>query len=315
MNLKTGDRRVWWRQRGIALASFAIAFLPVTSVLHLMVNTKGTHVFEEGPPLSELGWTLAPEWWIYILLSTILIAAATRKLDLQSPPAAWIISLCAAVGLAPILILYGVSAGTSIHVFADRYRLVAIPGIALCWAGLLSRINSRALRLLFCVALVSTSTYLYYGSRMARTHGYTWKYALQFAEKNASVDNAPVLICSDFRESDGATMPDGEAVKDNGFFAPLAYYPLSVPVIGLPRALNDEAIRAVSTFLQEPVRQRQRFLALGFGPSYQTLRYISDRALGTHSVRKLGVLDGIVVLEFSPRIQSLPDSLPDGTSR
>jgi hypothetical protein len=55
-----------------------------------------------------------------------------------------------------------------------------------------------------------------------------------FAEKNASADNATVPVCSDFREADSVPMPVGEAVKDSALFAPLTYYKLGVPAVGLP---------------------------------------------------------------------------------
>ncbi|MGB9205827.1 MAG: glycosyltransferase family 39 protein [Terriglobales bacterium] len=302
--MKIDDRKVLWRQGSVALAAFALAFLPVIPVLRVMFNSKGTHVFDEAPKLAALTWTLAPGWLAYIFLGGVFVAAATRRLDVQSRLEGWRILLCTALGLVPVLILYGVSVETPIHVFVERYRLVAIPGIALCWAWLISRIDSRVLRLLFCVALVGTTAYQYFHSPLYKLHGYTWKYALEFTEQNASTDNAPVLICSDFPESDVVSMPAGAAVKDNGLFAPLAYYKLSVPVVGLPRALNDEAIRVVSSFLQEPATRRERFLALGFGPSYKTLQFIVDSASGTHEVRTLGIFDGIAVLEFTPRVQS-----------
>jgi len=96
-------------------------------------------------------------------------------------------------------------------------------------------------------------------------------------------------------------MPVGEAVKDSGLFAPLTYYKLSVPVVGLPRALNEEAMGIVSNFVQERRLRKRRFLALGFMPSYKTLEFIESSASGTYSVRKLGVFDGIAVEEFTPR--------------
>ena len=81
----------------------------------------------------------------------VLIAAVRRRLDLRRPFGSdGLILLCTSLALVPILILYALSVGTSIHVFVPRYRLVAVPGIALCWALVVSRIDSRALRLLFC---------------------------------------------------------------------------------------------------------------------------------------------------------------------
>lgn len=299
--VKADDRKAAWRQGGVALAVFALVFWPVISVLRLMFQTRGTHVFDDAPKLSALGLTLAPGWLPGIVGVAILVAWATRKLDLRSGVEGWRILFCASLALIPILILYGVSAETSIHVFVFRYRLVAIPGIALCWGLIVSRIDSSTIRSLLCVAVVASVAYWYFTSPLSRQHGYTWKYALEFVEKNASADNAPVLVCSDFREADSVPMPVGEAVKDSGLFAPLTYYKLSVPVVGLPRALNEEAMGIVSSFLQERRLRKQRFLALAFMPSYKTLEFIESSASATYSVRKLGVFDGIAVEEFTPR--------------
>lgn len=298
--LKLGDRKALFRQGGIALAAFALAFLPVIPGLLYMFHTSSDHVFDSAPTLADLRWTLAPAWLAYIFGGAVLVAAATRKLDLQSRFEGSRILLSASLGLVPILILFGVSVETSIHVFVFRYRLVAIPGIALCWAFLLSRIDSRALRLLFSVTLVVIVAYQYFSAPDTRQHGYTWKYALEVAEKDASADNAPVLICSDLPEADHRSMPVGAAVKDNAMFAPLTYYKLSVPVVGLPRALNNDAMRIVSNFVQEAAQRRERFLAVGFEASYQTLQFIVSSASGTHSVRVLGTFDGVAVVEFTP---------------
>jgi hypothetical protein len=274
---------------------------PVISVLRLMFQTRGTHVFDDAPKLSALGWTLAPGWLPFIVAAAILVACATRQLDLRSGVEGWRVLFCASLALIPILILYGVSVETSIHVFVFRYRLVAIPGIALCWGLIVSRIGSSTLRSLLCVAVVASVAYWYFSSPLSRQHGYTWKYALETAEKNASADNAPVLVCSDFPEADSVPMPVGEAVKDSGLFAPLTYYKLSVPVVGLPRALNEEAMGIVPSFLQERRQRKQRFLALGFKASYKTLDFIESSASPTYSFRRLGVFDGIAVEEFTPR--------------
>ena len=58
------------------------------------------------------------------------------------------------------------------------------------------------------------------------------------AEKNASVDNAPVLICSDIPEADYTRMPVGSAIEETGILPPSSYYKLTVPVTPSPRSLN-----------------------------------------------------------------------------
>jgi hypothetical protein len=269
--------------------------------LQYMLHTSGIHVFAATPKLGDLVQVLAQKRLAYVLAVTILVAASLRRIDLKRPREPWPVLLCVSLALVPILTLYAVSRETSIHVFVDRYRLVAAPGVALCWALILSRIDSRALRLLFCTAVVAVTAYHYFTSPSSRMHNYTWKYALEFAEKNASAGNAPVVICSDLPEADHMPMPVGSAVKDSAIFTPLSYYPLSVPVVPLPRSLNDQAIRAGSQFLHQAAQRHERFLALAFEPSYKTLDWIASNAAATHDVHQLGVFDGVKALEFVPR--------------
>jgi mannosyltransferase len=298
--MSSGDRK--WRQFGVALAVFICAFLPVVPWTLNMFRSSGSHVIvEDAPKLAELGWTIAPGLWPWVLLAVAFFAAFVRKINLRAESFGWCALVCVVLGLLPIGILYGLSVETPIHVFIDRYQLVAIPGIALCWAWAISQINSRAIRMLFCVALVATTVFHNLNSPFAKIHGYTWKYALSIAEKNASADDAPVLICSDFVESDSMTMPSEPDVKDSALFAQLTYYKLSVPVVGLPRALNNEAIRVGLSFLQSAMPRHRRFLALGAEHSYRTLQWLANNTSDTYNVRELGESFGIVVLEFTPR--------------
>jgi hypothetical protein len=299
--LKIGDRKTLWRQLGVALVVFGFAFLPVIPRLQYMAHTSGMHVFSPPPSLLELGSTLTLKGLAAIFVVAVLVAAATRRLDLRSRAEGWTILLCASLALVPILLLYAVSVGTAIHVFVPRYRLVAVPGIALCWALLASLIDSRAMRLLICTTVVAATAFIYWTTPFLGQHQYSWKYALEFVEKNASVDDAPVLICSDLPEADHMAMPFGSAIMESGILPPLSYYKLSVPVTPLPRGLNDEAMRDGSRFLQQAAQRHQRFLAMAFAQSYDTLDWLRSQAVGTYNVSELGAFDGVRVLEFAPR--------------
>jgi hypothetical protein len=141
-------------------------------------------------------------------------------------------------------------------------------------------------------------------SARARSHETSWKAALAFVEKNASLDNAPVLICSGISESDQMVMPTGSAIEDSGVSVQLSYYKLSVPVIPLPPSLNDQAMRVGSRFVQQAARRHKRFLAMAFVQSYETLDWLAINAVGADYVHELGVFDGVKVLEFIPRSAS-----------
>ncbi len=299
--VKIDNRRAMWRQFLTALAAFAIVFLPAVPGLLYLFHTASTHVFEPAPHLSDLFWTLAPRGLsIAVFLTALYVALTTTRTNERIHFDRWKAVLCLSLALIPILLLYGISTETSIHMFTARHRLIAIPGIALCEALFLSPFRSRVARLLFCVVFVAGTAWVYFSSPLARQHGYTWKYALQYAEKNAAQDQAPVLICSDFPESDYAKMPLLTA-KESFYFAPLSYYKLTVPVVPLPRALNAEAIRVATGFLQAAEEKHQRFLALAFWPSYPTLDWLARSAAPDYTVRTLGVFDGVEVREFMPR--------------
>ncbi len=300
--LKWNERKVLLRQMGIALVTFSLAFIPVMPRLQYMAHTRGTHVFSPPPQLFELGSTLTLRGLALILVPILMIAAAVRHLDWKPLSDRWPVLLCVSLALVPSLILFGLSVGTSIHVFVPRYRLVAVPGVALCWALLANLISSRGLRLVFCLAVFVATGYHYLTVRPP--HGYSWKYALEFIEKNASPDNAPALICSDIPEADHMRMPEGAAIEDTGILPPLSYYKLTVPVAPLPRTLNEETLRAGSAFIDQATRQHKRFLAAAFAQSYATLDWLTNKTAEKFSMREQGSFDGVRVLEFTPRDQA-----------
>jgi hypothetical protein len=299
---KIGDRKTLWRQLGIALVVFTLAFLPAIPRLQYMMHTSGTHVFSEAPRLLQMISTITVRGLVIVLVVFLLIAAAKRRLDLRKDSDRWTVLVCVSLALVPLLILFGLSVGTSIHVFVPRYRLVAVPGIALCWGLVVSWIDSRVLRLAFATALVAVAACVCFTAPSFHHHMYSWKNALAFAEKNASADNASVLICSDIPEADHMRMPEGTAIEETGILPPLSYYKLTVPVAPLPRTLNEETIRAGSVFLQQ--QKQRRFLAMAFIESYGTLDWLAKAAASNHTVHELGAFDGVKVLEFVPRTQS-----------
>lgn len=307
--VKRDDHRAKWRQLGIATAMFGAACLPLLPGLRYMFRTSASHVCEVPPKVKDLLWTFAPGWLPFVITALIIVVLVVAALKTSGPYLLKKINhrdvlLCIALAFIPILLLYSVSAGTPIQIFAARHRLVAIPGIALCWALLIRMVQSRTARLAFCIALVGATAFTYLHTPFLREHDDTWKYALEAVEKDASVDNAPVLMCSPFVEGAYVAMPPRNSTKESSYFAPLSYYKLSVPVIPMPYSLNDEAVQTGSQFLKEAEEKQQRFLAMGDEPSYPVLAWLARQAADSYSVRELGVFDQTKVLEFTPRTES-----------
>jgi 4-amino-4-deoxy-L-arabinose transferase-like glycosyltransferase len=297
-----------WKQLGIALAVFCVTFMPLIPGLKYLFRTAQAHVYETAPDLGQLLWTLAPGWIIPGILFAALVAWTQGGRWEQHSSSFWIkLLICASLGLIPALLLFGISAGTSIHMFAIRHRMVAVPGISLVWAVAVGCIPQRVARALLCAVLVTVSVVFALMSPHAGVHTVSWKYALQAAEKNASVDHAPVVMCSTFVESDYAAMPVADPAASI-FFAPITYYKLTSPVIPLPADFTPETVRVASGFLKQAAAKRQRFLLLAHtdnpvlpNTSYPTVQWMEKNTSETYNVRWLGIFDGIAVLEFVPR--------------
>lgn len=313
------QRRAVWTQFGVAMVAFVAAFVPVLSGLGYLFSTGTSHVFERPPGISALIGTLVPGWVgpavvltaLYVLMQAGLRRKADRAIEIER----WQMAVCLSLALIPVLILYGVSAGTPIHMFVERHRLVAVPGIVLCWTLLASQFRYGSARIFLCLLLVGLGAWQALTTPGRGQHMFSWKWATDVAEKNASADHAPVLMCSDYPEADYLPMPEAGAVKDSPLFATLSYYKLTVPVFPMPRALSDEAKRRGATFAAAAARRDQRFLAMAYVASYPTLEWLEQRTAGAYMVHKLGVFDGIEVLEFTPQSVPVPARGADGNRR
>lgn len=288
----------------IATVVCGVMMVPIVAPLLSLFRTGKSHVFDRAPQIGDLMFTLAPGHVLALLfIGTIFVAAMVRRLEnpnQESLPAGLACLFLAAI---PLGVLYDVSTLTSIHVFTDRYRLVAVPGIALCWGFLANCVRSKAIRAAFGVALVALtfSRFSFATLTIDDPHGYTWKYGLLVADKSAAVDHAPLLICSDLPESNFEPMPADVYAATDGDFAPIFYYKVHSRVVPLPRALNAEAMAQINRFLATAMPAKQRFLALGYSPSSRTLDWIAERTKDAYLAQNLGTTDGVTVMEYKPR--------------
>lgn len=292
-----------WQQCAAAFVAFAAGLLPLVPLVRFMLHSANSHVFASGVPLMDLLVMLAPGGILAVVLAEMVLAVlAASPVERRTLYPRWKLLFCCSIALIPTLVLFAASDLTPIHVFVPRYCFVAVPGIALCWAMLLGSFRSRFVRLALCTSFVALWALYYFANPASSQHGGSWKYALQVAQRNASRDNASILICSNFPESDYSAMPLG-APEDSFFFAPLSYYRVNVPVVPLPRTLNAEAIRVGSRFLEKAESRHARFLAIGAPPSYATLRWLAEKTAGTYNVHTIGIYDPIriKVVEFVPR--------------
>jgi hypothetical protein len=174
-----------------------------------------------------------------------------------------------------------------------------VAGSALTWGWLFAWIDSRRLRQIFCVGLVAATVFLNFKSPYKRTHEITFKRAHEFVNANVAKDEAPVLVCSAFIESDFQPMPPNPA-SDNALLAQMSYYPLKASAVLLPGDLNDNTIRVASQSVQTAAQRGQRFLALAGPGSYSTLQWLAAYSSGVFAAHTIGEFDRVLVVEFVP---------------
>jgi hypothetical protein len=290
------------RQLSIAVAVAALAFLPLIPVLQYLYRTAGMHVYESAPTWDVFLFTLFTPVW---LVPVFVLAAVFEGLSCHGGqglrPGRVPILIGVSLGLIPSIVLYAISATTSVHVFGtSHYRMSGVPGISLCWAMIFCGFRSRASRLFGCVLYVAVTIFFYLSVPTFRQHSFSWKSALQVVQQLSSEEKVPVVVCSDFVESAHIAMPN-DSPKSSWLFAPLSYYKISAPVVPLPEVLNAESSKVFLPFLKQAERKHQRFMAVGEINSSQELDWMKQTAGDAYAMRTVGIYDHVEVLEFVPR--------------
>jgi hypothetical protein len=258
------------------------------------------------PYLAALN-TMAPMQTLIGFGIAILLAALLRKILLPGRKDFPSILFYPLLAIVPAIVLFGVSAATSTHFIIPRYLTVVAPGSAFMWAWLTTRIDSRALRQLFCVGLVAITVLQCFRSPLSRRHELNFKAAHAAANANATGDRGqvPVLICSAFIESNFEPLPTS-ATEENALLSQVSYYKVSAPVIFLPMDLNDETVRIGSGTIRQAAQRRQRFLVVAPPTSYATMEWITNYTRGQFTAQLLGDFNEILVVEFRP-VEPVPE--------
>jgi hypothetical protein len=206
--------------------------------------------------------------------------------------------LCLLLALVPAGILYVITLATPMNLFIPRYCLVAVPGSALTWGFLTSRIDSRLLRSVFCVGLVAATIFILFATPVTRNHEVNFKRAFEAANANLETDKSPVLICSAFIESDYESMP--APATENALFSQTSYYKINAPTVLLPLDLNNETRRVAGQTVQDAAQQHKKVLMVAGPQSFPTVEWIANYTSGIFSTRLIGEFDQIMVVEFAP---------------
>ena len=292
------------RQLAAALTSFTLLTAPLALRVGALYGTRRVHTVQQShhPALAALD-TLAPKQMLIGFLITALLAALVQRVKLPGRDSCPKILLFPLLALVPGGILFTLSTTTSAHWMIPRYLSVAAVGSALTWGLLTSHIDSRWLRQIFCVGLVTLTVYENYRSPLSRRHDLSFKPAHAFVNAIVTKDELTILVCSAFIESNYEALP-ADRNSENAMLSQVDYYPIHGPVRFLPMSLNEETMRIASERVLAAAQERRRFLVIAAPESYTTLAWLASYTRGTFTAQMIGKFDDIVVAEFRPLAES-----------
>jgi hypothetical protein len=294
-----GRKFTEWLAICASVATFAIMAVPALPQIVYTFTTRQAHVFSAAPGLFDFVYVALPS---YLMLASPLLIVPAEGLWLLWPRCSKAAILCFAVGVVPVSILFLISKFSGIHVFESRYTLVAVPGLAICWA-LLAHISPLTWGRFLLVSLLlglGIAPQLMHGPVL--DHDGDMRGGLAFADARAQAIRGPIVLCSQFVESEGEGTPMPQDPKSSKLFSPLSYYPVHSQVVPLPRVLNNQTIYLATRFLEDSKVQSRPFVVVGVQASRPVLKWFSQQTSGTYSIQwHEPVGETYMVVEFTPR--------------
>jgi mannosyltransferase len=243
-----------WMATGLLL-------LPLIPQWLAMYRTRGSHSSLGAPNVSEFLAALAPPVLAAPFGLSLLIDWLSsprrpweRAKNIATPRESVI--LAAGWALLPLGIVYLFSSFTQSDLFLPRYYVSAAPGLALLlgwWirAALTAPVRAFAASAVIGCAILAFGQ-LHHGNE-------DWSGAMARVRELTAAGDTPVLMASGFLE---ATDPDTLTTPGlrDVLFAPLALYPTSGKVIGLPHRLDEKSVLYLETIVAADLLSRNRFV-------------------------------------------------------
>ena len=300
----------WIRDRTLPTAYLMLAVTllvlfttPLIPYLRSVAKNAHTHDFAS-PVFADVIQVSLP---FYVTLSLLLVGIAsalfvTPRIELRSEKGSNELGLAVLVGFVAPFALLAASVVSRTDLLLPRYRLFASGGQALCFGVLAASIRPRTVMRLVALVLAAASLISLPHVFSSRHTAYLgdWGAAVNFLDHETSQDHVPVLIRSQFIESD--TMPV-EPVANNPVFAPLIYYPSHAHLIGLGASFGSPQVPRVEQALRQSAAASQRILLVAMDaprPLGPLVWYIMGRLGPGTGMRELANFDGIKVIEFRP---------------
>ncbi len=284
-----------------AASLFTLTAVPQIYAAYHLTENPASHSFAARPGFGDLLLALVPLQLAVSLVPLLgySLLPNSRLHWRPSLPSQHLI-LGILLTLSPPIILYVISLVSPVGVFIDRYYLPYTIGLAILYAYLLASIRPyRVVTLAIIVlATIRITGVLYHWPPRHTAYRGDWAAALSYVDRNTLPDGAPVLIRSQYIESDFLPLTP---IQDNPLFSQLSSYPSTSCLIPLAASFSKNQSNQLDLFLSRTRHNTIRFLLLAFdGPrALAPLEGYLIAHIGRNGqVRELANFDGITVTEF-----------------
>lgn len=225
-----------WRRRLPALIGLgAVLTLPLLPQILLLSRRSDELAFSAMPDAADLVAALIPVSLFAAVVLGIVVGGWCGHLRTGDP----VLRFLTAWAVAPAVVLWTVSNLTGDSIWVDRYRVIAVPALALLVGLGVSRIARPAGRVCACIALVVVSLWSVSGFVGLQQQG--WRDAIEWARAETSGEPVAIALDSALVELGDLALLDDPAWTPY-LSAPLEHYPMDGDVRLLPQGEGDHIV-------------------------------------------------------------------------
>jgi mannosyltransferase len=300
---------MYFRRRAIpgkylAAAAAAIAAIaaPLAGPALVVARQSRLHSFAAVPGPEDLVREFAP-----MTIGICALAAIGSMIVFRWPARAKAQSgseellLAGLLAVIPPLGLFAIARASGSGAFLPRYLLPGAAGLSLCFGALAGGLRPRRLAAVMAVALLVPQLYWFHPKDIRHTRWLgDWAAAVAYVDANTAADGAPVLIRSQYIESDVLPLAP---LADNPLFSQLVCYPSRSKLTGIGVTFGERQMRQADAFLAAAAHGRPRFLVVAYDgpqPLDPLLAYLSGRLGPSARRRELANFDDVRIVEYHP---------------
>ena len=264
--LRTLQRK---RPRPAVLVSSAVLILilliPLVPSFLRTFSVRGSFNFVEKPRMASIVLDSVPAFLDGFLVAgifAVILLFANMKFSRSKvlQPEVWLLLMWA---VASPLALFLISYLSPVSVFLPRYFSVALPGLALALAWVISGFQPASARTILTLVLVAGAIADRGGSLRNLPHGNeNWREAMAAVRRVTGGDAIPVLVRSEFIESASPAMFNNPGQAEF-LLAPQIMYPPAGVIIPLSRLADDRAFERLESIVDQILLRGNQFVLVG----------------------------------------------------